>query len=333
MEAHELIDRYIHEVGQHLPRSNRDDIKLELRSLLLDTIEEQTADSGQPPTTKIVAEYLREFGSPEEIASKYSPEQVLIGSQLFPLYKLVLTIVLTVMGAFHLLGLILPFIQNDSINIGRTLLDLLFSYGQTAFFIVGIVTLIFAVLERLQGVEFQLNANKDTDWDPLQLPPVEDPDRIDRFEIVAGIFFAALFIIALNFFYDWIGVIDLTGDDRGVITLLAPEFRQHVPWLSASFALDALLKLVVLAQGRWNRGTRLVQLATEGFGIFVLYRILVSDVIAVVPLFTTIAKGIIIMILVIEAFELVGILTRVVVGRPISPKYLPRFEWFRMFGK
>jgi hypothetical protein len=77
----------------------------------------------------------------------------------------------------------------------------------------------------------------------------------------------------------------------------------------------------------------LVQLATEGFGIFVLYRILVSDVIAVVPLFTTIAKGIIIMILVIEAFELVGILTRVVVGRPISPKYLPRFEWFRMFGK
>lgn len=327
MEASELIDRYIHEVGQHLPRSNREDIKLELKSLLLDSIEEQTADTNQQLTTKIVAEYLREFGSPEEIAAKYGPERVLIGSQLFPLYKLVLTIVLTVMAAFHLLGLIFSFIQNNSIEIGRTLLDLLFSYGETAFFIIGIVTLIFAGLERLLGVELQLEAKQDSDWDPLQLPPVEDPDRIDRFEIIAGIFFATLFIIAFNFFYDWIGIIDLTGDDRGVITLLAPEFRQHIPWLTASFAVDALLKMVVLAQGRWNRGTRLVQLASEGFGIFVLYRILISDIITVVPFFTTIAKGIIIMIIIITAFEMVRILARVLIGRPIVLKHYLFHGW------
>jgi hypothetical protein len=333
MEAHELIDRYIHEVGQHLPRSNREDIKLELKSLLLDSIEEQTADTNQQPTTKIVAEYLREFGSPEEIAAKYGPERVLIGAQLFPAYRLVLTIVLTIIAALHLFGLIYVLIQDGPIDIGQTLLETLLSFGESAIINFGIMTLIFAGVERLQGVDFQFESKQEADWDPYQLPPIEDPDRIDRFEIVAGIIFAALFIVAFNFFYDWIGIIDLTGDDREVITLLAPEFRQHVPWLSASFALDALLKLVVLAQGRWNRGTRLVQLATEGFGIFVLYRILVSDVIAVVPVFTTIAKGIIIMILVIEAFELVSLLTRLIVGRPISPKYLPKFEWFRMFGK
>jgi hypothetical protein len=227
---------------------------------------------------------------------------------------------LTVIGAFHLLGLLSPLIQNDSIDIGRTLFNLLFSYGQAALTIIGIVTLVFAGLERLQGVDFQFDAKDEADWDPYQLPPVADPDRINHFEIIAGIFFAALFIIVFNFFYDWLGFIVFTEEDSRVVTLLAPEFKLHVPWLTATFALDALLKMVVLAQGRWNRGTRLVQLGTESFGVYVLYRILVSDVIAVEPLFTTIAKGIIIMVIVIEAYEMVGLLTRLLLGRPFTPK-------------
>ena len=221
MEANELIERYIQEVGRHLPRSNREDIKLELKSLLFDTIEEQTAETGLEPTTKMVAEYLREFGSPEEIAAKYRPERVLIGANLFPLYKLVLTIVLTVMAAFHLLGLLLPFIQNESIDIGQTLLNLFSSYAQTAFVVIGIVTLVIGIIERFQGDTFQFNPNQDPDFDPYQLPAVEDPDRINRFEVIIGIIFALLFIIALNFFYDQVGFIDLSGDDRGVIPLLS----------------------------------------------------------------------------------------------------------------
>ncbi len=320
MEANELIERYVQEVGRHLPSSNREDIKLELKSLLFDTIEEQTAETGLEPTTKMVAEYLREFGSPEEIAAKYHPERVLIGAKLFPLYKLVLTIVLTVMAAFHLLGFISPFIQNESINIVQTLLNLLSSYTQTAFVVIGIVTLIMGAIERLQGDAFQFDPNEGPDFDPYQLPPVEDPNRINRFEIIVGIIFSTLIIIALNFFYDRIGYIVVSGDTRETFTLLAPEFQRHVPWLTVSFALDALLKLAVLAQGRWNRGTRSVQLAVESFGIFVLYRILVSDVIAITPLFTTFAKGIIILVIIIQAFELVGLVTRLLIGRPFRPK-------------
>jgi hypothetical protein len=322
MEANELIDRYIHEVGRHLPRANREDIKLELKSLLLDTIEEQTADSGQPPTTKMVAEYLREFGKPEEIAAQYGPEQILIGNELFPYYRVVLTVVLVIAGAVHLLGLVFEFIQNNPVNIGQATLNLLLSFGQTALINVGLITLIFAGLQRLNGVEFKLEPEKAADWDPYQLPPVEDPDRIDRFELIAGIFFATLFIIAFNFFYEYIGFIDLGGDDRGVIPFLSEAFRPHVPWLTASFALDALLKIVVLVQGRWNKGTRWIQLAVEGFGIFVLYRIVVSDIISTVPFFTTMTKIGIIVAIIITAFEMVSILARLLIGRPITPKSL-----------
>ena len=36
----ELIDRYVREVGRHLPRKNRADIETELRSLLVDNLED-----------------------------------------------------------------------------------------------------------------------------------------------------------------------------------------------------------------------------------------------------------------------------------------------------
>ena len=320
MEANELIDRYIHEVGRHLPRANREDIKLELKSLLLDTIEEQTADTGQEPTTKMVAQYLLEFGKPEEIASKYQPETVLIGPKLFPYYQFVLTIVLTVVGAISLLGLIFQLIQNDITNFNQAFMRLLFSFGETALTNIGLITLIFAGLERLNGVEFDFVPKQTAEWDPYQLPPIKDPDRIDRFEVIASIFFAALFIIAFNFFYDLIGFIDLTGEDSGFIGMLAPEFHRHVPWLTASFALDGLLNIYVLAKGHWNKGTRLVQLASGVFGIFVLYRILVGGAITTVPIFTTLAKIGIIVVIIIEAIQLIQIAVRLIIGRPISPE-------------
>jgi hypothetical protein len=316
-----MIDRYVHEVGHHLPRKNREDIQMELRSLLQDMLDEQTADSDSEPSTKSVAEMLRELGKPEDIAAKYRPEQVLIGAQLFPVYKLVITIALTIVAAVHLFGVLYVLLQGETADLGSTLLNSLFSFGRFAFLNLGLITVIFAIVERVEGGELKLETKKAADWDPYQLPPVKDPDRINRFEIIVGIIFAAVFIVVFNFFFDVIGFIDLTGEDRGVIPLLAAEFRQHVPWLTASWILDSLLKVVVLAQGRWQRPTRWVEVGTELFGIYVLYRILASTNIAVVPLFTIIAKGIIISIMVIAIFEVLSLLYRLLWGRPFPAKY------------
>ena len=319
MKATEMIDRYVHEVGRHLPRKNREDIQMELRSLLHDTLDEQTADSSTEPSAKIAAELLREFGSPEEIAARYRPEQVLIGAQIFPIYKLVSIIVVAVIAAVHLFGVLYVVLQGETADLGQTLLSSLFSFGRTAFLFLGFFTIAFAVVERLAGDELDIETKKAADWDPFQLPPVKDPDRINRFEMSVGIIFAALFIVVFNFFFEWIGFIDLTGEDRGVIPLLASEFRQHVPWLTASWILDSLLKVVVLTQGRWQRPTRWLQVGSELFGIYVLYRIFMSATISVVPFFTLIAKGIIAIIMVIALLEVLSLLYRLLLGRPFSP--------------
>lgn len=314
-----MIDRYVYEVGRHLPSKNREDIQMELRSLLQDMVDEQTADSSTSPSTKVVAEILREFGSPEAIAARYRPEQVLIGAQLFPYYKLVITIVLTIVAVVHLFGVLYVLWQGQTADLGSSLLSSLFSFGRTAFVNLGLITAVFAIVERVEGGELALEQKKTADWDPYQLPPVKDPDRIDRFEMIIGIMFAALFIVAFNFFFDVIGFIDFTGEDRGIIPLLATEFRQQVPWLTASWILDSLLKVVVLAQGRWHRLTRWIQVGTELFGIYVLYRILNSTTISVVPFFTTIAKGIILLVMGIAILGLLGLLYRLLFGQPFSP--------------
>ena len=43
-----LIDRYVTEVGKHLPRKNRLDIETELRSTLEDMLEDRSQQTGRP---------------------------------------------------------------------------------------------------------------------------------------------------------------------------------------------------------------------------------------------------------------------------------------------
>jgi hypothetical protein len=50
--------------------------------------------------------------------------------------------------------------------------------------------------------------------------------------------------------------------------------------------------------------------------VFVLYRILVTTPIAIVPIFTTVTKGIIILVIVIVILEMLTILFRLLFGRP-----------------
>ena len=96
----DLIDRYVHEVGEHLPYRLRADVEAELRSLLMDALEERAGAAGRPPDAELAAVVLREFGAPRDVAQRYSPEaQYLIGPRLFPAYKRTLQILAAIFAA------------------------------------------------------------------------------------------------------------------------------------------------------------------------------------------------------------------------------------------
>jgi uncharacterized membrane protein len=90
----EFIDRYVQQVGRQLPRKKRRDIMAELQSTLVDTLE---ARVGGEPSVDDEIELLKEFGPPQKVAASYWPEgQYLIGPRLYPLFRMVLGIVLLV---------------------------------------------------------------------------------------------------------------------------------------------------------------------------------------------------------------------------------------------
>ncbi|WP_420643426.1 hypothetical protein [Candidatus Leptofilum sp.] len=317
MNTNEMIDRYVNEVGGKLPRKMRADIEMELRSLLLDALEEQ---SDGEPTTKETAVFLQEFGHPDKIAAQYRPEEVLIGSKLFPIYKIVVTVTVSIIGVLHLLWLGLALWQGGGADWLGTATELFFSFGRSAILNAGIVTLIFAIIERVAADQLALPDKSNYEWDPFSLPPVKDPDRINRGELIAGIFFGALFLVWLNIFPNWLGGTNFGEETTGIWVLVTAEFMALIPLFSASLLLDVVLKTAVLIQGRWNRITRWIEVGTSIFGLYVAYRIFSLEQISTVPFFTTMVKIGLAVVLVIGTLEVVGKLMRLLFGRPFTPR-------------
>jgi hypothetical protein len=71
MDAQTVIDSYINDIAARLPRKLRNDVGVELRTLLTEQL--TAAAAGRAPDEKLALEVVRRFGPPEEVASRYSP--------------------------------------------------------------------------------------------------------------------------------------------------------------------------------------------------------------------------------------------------------------------
>lgn len=263
MNANEMIDRYVNEVGNNLPAKGREDIQQELKSLLQDSLEERAADG--EPTVQMVAKILLEYGKPENMAQQYRTQQYLISPKLFPLYRQVGGIVLTVITALYLVFLAL--VLWNSADLTTSVWNWLTDYVQTAIFSIGMVTLIFAAIERYAGDEVEVES---AEFDPFSLPPVNDPNRVSRFEVVAEIVVTIV---------TWGVGLALISQDGVFGGLIAESFRPNIAWLVASAGVEVAVKVLVLWQNRWQLGTRLFDLGSELFGLYVLYRVVSADAI------------------------------------------------------
>ena len=78
MNASQVIDSYVRDVAQYLPRDKRNDVAFELRALLADELAAKAAAAGKPPDQAMVMELLAGFGRPAEAASRYAPRAPII---------------------------------------------------------------------------------------------------------------------------------------------------------------------------------------------------------------------------------------------------------------
>jgi hypothetical protein len=260
-KAMDLIERYVHAVGRQLPRKNRADIQAELQSTLVDTLEDRV--QGEASQEDEVA-LLKEFGPPEKVAASYWPEgQYLIGPKLYPLFRMVVGIVLIVFVVVQLilLGVTVVFNQTALPN-----LEFLTDFVGSIFSTIGIIVLVFAVLQRLD-VRPEMD---EEDWDPRELPAISEVDTVSRRGTVAEITFGLILIAILLFLPDNIGVVlNPWADVKQVI--LNPVLIRYMPLIILSLLLGIGLDVFLLWQGRWTTLTRIAKIATNLFGMYVLY--------------------------------------------------------------
>ncbi|MFN8464591.1 MAG: hypothetical protein U0X20_03535 [Caldilineaceae bacterium] len=276
----EWIDRYVHEVGRRLPPNQRADVQQEIRSLIEDEVAgrlEAAADdrSTQANADATVLAVLEQFGAPEEMAARYQAPRYLIGPAMFPVYQIVLGIVLTVTVFANLLLLAVAAGTGGV----QPLIDMLADLFTGVLQAFGTVTLIFVGLERL-GVS--ASRKKAVSWDPRSLPPVKDEQRVSIFEKAVEIgFMVALLGLAVNYLNR--GAAVFAGGEWQAIPLFSPEVLQYIPWLMVIWGADILVNIVLLARGRWEPATRVAAMVVDGANALVFYQLLVGGPIAAWP--------------------------------------------------
>ena len=331
-----LIDKYIAEVGKHLPRKNRADIEAEIRSTLEDMLEERKPTQGEVDD-KTTIELLKEYGAPREVAESYTGPRYLIGPRVYPTFELVTKIVVVVLVALALAGLGLSLARSNLAGpaflktIGESGLSL-FGGLITAF---GNIVLVFAILERvLPAKEFE----EEEEWNPAELAREPDLDRVKFGEQIFETFFLVLFLIVFNLYPGIIGIGFFSDNDWVFISpILTDVFFSYLPWLNILFLLQIGFNVYLLRQGVWNVPTRIMNIVLELGSIALAVAMLRGpDLVSITgsqlagtpleesaALFVTLAKLIPVLVLtiviIVGSIEVAQAVYRLTKSRPSSP--------------
>jgi hypothetical protein len=170
----ELVDRYLQAVRFWMPKSKRqDDLLAELGEDLRSQIEERESELGRPLDRGEIGEVLKRCGAPAVVAARLGPQRSLIGPALYPTYRFVLKMVLLWIMVPVFLFIVGPVnVAYSGGDVGAGIVTTLAHLWTGLFIAAGVITLVFAVLERTHAI-----AGVTCKWDPGTLPPLQSPER------------------------------------------------------------------------------------------------------------------------------------------------------------
>lgn len=267
-----LIDRYIAEVGRHLPQKSRTDLENELRSTLEDMLEDRSAETGKPVDEEMTVQVLKEFGHPLKVAASYMPQRYLIGPQLFPYFIMVMKWALLVAFGIGLIRLSIGVIQAGAAidAIVRSIVDGFLNMGNIAITILGNVVLVFGIMQwfmpNLKEIPFE--------WDPRSLPNVNEtakPDTVNVWDVTSTVLFTSVAILIFNFYPQILGMNFMMDGKWVFIPLLSENFFHYLPWFNILWALEVVYSIILLRQGRWQPVTRWLSIVVDALQIGMLF--------------------------------------------------------------
>ncbi len=259
----DLMERYLHEVGRYVPPKSRADIQAELRSLIQDQLDDRY---GGAPTDDEIITVLKEMGDPRQMATSYHKEQYLIGPALYPWMMMVLSYGWLIVPSMVLFLSIFGVLNaSQAVTVTNLVIEPILSALQATFIFSSVVVMIFAIIER---AGFEWKSDK-TVFNPANLPKVDDPRTVDRFESAFG-FTVGTVIVLLFVYFLVVGGLTLRfnlSDHGDVIPI--PRGWMLVLILSTTSLI--ITQLVALRRGGWTVGLWGLHAFLELFGAIAIY--------------------------------------------------------------
>ncbi|MEO5886293.1 MAG: hypothetical protein ABIQ77_01400, partial [Anaerolineales bacterium] len=242
-----LIDRYIAEVGRHLPEKDRADIEAEIRTLLEDMLEERGHQTGTPSHDKVVTEVLEQLGDPRRLAAKYTPSRrYLIGPAWYDIYINTLKrILFTALPVVATVAFIVA-LTKDPMDFGNAVGPVFDRMIDIGIGIVFWVTVGFIIAERSDANPNESGSAKSGAWTVAQLPKLPKNRQISIAETLTNIVF-------ITGFTAWIVLPFIQAQGNEAVPFINPELWQI--WLPVFFVLVILtlihevFKLII---GNWT---------------------------------------------------------------------------------
>ena len=275
----DLLDRYLQAVRKHLPFERQDDIVAELRANLESQLEEKEAALGRPLTQLEAEEWIKQLGSPIQVAAGYQTHQYLIGPNIFPIYRYVLKLACSWAAVIYSIVTVVQVFatQNPSAS---ALLEALFRLPFVLINTAAWVTVTFGAIEYAvahQYLKLPANCAPFPGWTPSALPPLgtdaaqgKKPRSYAQAvaELVFGILFLGwLLLIPHN---PWL----LMGP--GVAFLYASPYQLDAVWWQFYWGI-VVLNIVqlgwnseTLLRGKWSQPQPIKQIAFKFMGLIPL---------------------------------------------------------------
>ena len=258
-----LIERYIYEVIKRVPKKMRDDIKMELSSLIDDMKQDGASTE----------EVLEELGNPAEFAKRYRDENsYIIGPDYYDNYLWILKI-----GAFAILisaivsGLVHSVIDAGSVKdfIKEFCKEGLIMGISGLWSMVGVVTVIFAVLERMK---VKVDIKPEDNWTPDKLPMI--PDKKAKLSRGGSVFVIIVYVVLIGLFVYVPEVFSVfekseTGDGYEVISCIfnLAKWSSIAPLFVIIFATGIVEEIIKIIYGQYCRMVMYACIISNAVGV------------------------------------------------------------------
>lgn len=264
----ELIDKYIYAIGKQLPADSKEEIKRELKSLLLDEIE---SSYGSNPTQEEIEKTIYEFGSPKEVAARYKKDNIIIAKDYTDIYFLLIKILIGAMAiAFAVIFVVDLFTNFENFNLLKSILKFFGNVFTSSLSAIGALTLVFILISRCtEEIDFEM----DKPWSISDLDNVDvDVAQESKLELGFGIFFSIVALALINVFPNFMSFLERSFE-RSQITLghhiNIPVFKEILIFITIVWTLEIILLVIKFIVGN-TKYTSAIELLMDGVSVGLL---------------------------------------------------------------